>query len=53
MRVTIHPNVIMEAYGKTFTGLGPKERVKWLFIGYASVAMGVIWSEIVFISYHI
>ena len=23
MRVTIHPNVIIEVYGKTFTGLGP------------------------------
>ena len=23
MRVVIHPNVIMEVYGKTITGLGP------------------------------
>ena len=33
MRVTIHPNVIIEVCGKTITGLGPKELVKWLLWG--------------------
>ena len=33
MEVTIHQNVIMEFYGKTITGLGPKELVKWLLWG--------------------
>ena len=53
MRITTPRNVIMEVYGKTITGLSPKELVKCFYRGYASVAMGVLWSEFVYISYHI
>ena len=33
MRVTIHQTLTFEVYGKTITGLGPKELVKWLLWG--------------------